>query len=56
MGKVKKGGKFNLVQPDLKSQGGKVSNPQTKTLGSMTRKGGITGPDLSGGGWVKGGK
>ena len=56
MGKKVQSKKFNLVQPDLKSQGGKVSNPQTKTLGSMTRKAGIVGPDLAGGGWVKGGK
>ena len=56
MGKVKKGGKFNLKQPDLKSPGGKVTAPKGENLGSMTRKGGIVGPDLAGGGWVKGGK
>ena len=46
---------FAMKQPDLKSQGGKVSSPKSATLGSGTRKV-LSGPDLAGGGWVKGGK
>lgn len=44
----------NIKTSDLKSQGGEVKNPKTQTLGGgMTRKAGIVGPDLSGGGWSK---
>lgn len=42
----------NIKVSDLKGVGGQIKNPKTQTLGSgMTRKAGISGPDLSGGGW-----
>ena len=47
----------NIKTSDLKGEGGQVKNPKTQVLDSgATRKGGISGPDLSGGGWTKSGK
>lgn len=47
---------FPLKQPDLKSPGGHVTSPKSTPLGTFRRPAPFVGPDLSGGGWVKGGK
>lgn len=59
MKKVKKG--FKMVQPDL-SHPAPIIQKKTEVIGSgKSQRGGskgfnLVGPDLTGGGWVKGGK
>ena len=58
MAKVKKG--FKMVQPNL-AHPAPIIQKKTEVMGSgaTQRKGSkinMIGPDLSGGGWVKGGK